>query len=88
MACAVRSAQVECVKLLYDRMYELRRKFFNTPLQNDFSRPKFRICVLFVDENESVQRQLRRGLQARAHNEFVRLDSITFARPSGCADTC
>jgi len=70
------TVQVECVKLLYDKMFELRRKFFNTPLRDEFSRPKFRICVLFVDENESLRRQLARGQAARAHNDFVRQHDV------------
>jgi hypothetical protein len=54
-------------------MEVLRRQFYDTSLRDEFSRPKFRICVLFVDEAESVRRQLKRGQAARAHNEFVRV---------------
>lgn len=64
--------QVECTKLLYDKMMERRRKFFDTELRDNFRRPVFRIAVLYVDENESVRRQLLRGNMAKQHNEWVR----------------
>ncbi|CAG8480846.1 14948_t:CDS:10 [Gigaspora rosea] len=64
--------QVECLKLLYDKMHELRREFWGTPLQDKFPRPTFRICVLYVDEEVSVSRQLQRGRQIREHNATVR----------------
>ncbi|CAG8448966.1 23112_t:CDS:10 [Cetraspora pellucida] len=64
--------QVECLKLLYDKMHELRRDFWGTPLQDKFPRPTFRICVLYVDEEVSVTRQVQRGLQIREHNAVVR----------------
>jgi len=64
--------QVECLKLLVDRMHELRREFYNTPLSGNFRLPTIHIMVLFVDELTSVERQLRRGREVRAHNEEVR----------------
>lgn len=36
------------------------------------SRPVFRICVLYVDEEISVQRQLARGRKIRQHNLEVK----------------
>lgn len=36
------------------------------------SRPVFRICVLYVDEEISVQRQLARGRMIREHNVEVK----------------
>lgn len=36
------------------------------------SRPVFRICVLYVDEEISVQRQLSRGRMIRQHNLEVK----------------
>lgn len=36
------------------------------------SRPVFRICVLYVDEDISVQRQLARGRMIREHNQEVK----------------
>jgi adenylate kinase len=64
--------QVECVRMLYQRMQELRSRFFNTPLAPRFHRPIFRITVLFVSEAVSIERQLKRGREILAHNEEVR----------------
>jgi adenylate kinase len=67
--------QVECLKLLVDRMHELRREFYHT-LGIHFRLPTIHIMVLFVDERTSVERQLRRGRAVRAHNEEVRRTGI------------
>jgi adenylate kinase len=64
-------AQVECLKLLFDEMTALRREFTGTPDEVYFKKPIFQIMVLFVDEAESVARQLKRGRQVVAHNEEV-----------------
>ena len=64
-------AQVECLKLLFDEMTALRREFTGTPDEVYFKKPIFHIMVLFVDEAESVARQLKRGRQVVAHNEEV-----------------
>jgi adenylate kinase len=64
--------QVECLKLLVDRMHALRREFYHTPLRVHFRHPTIHIMVLFVDEKTSVERQMKRGLEIRAHNEDVR----------------
>ncbi len=61
--------QVECLKLLYDQMIALRREFADSPLQIHFKQPVFHIMVLFVDEAESVSRQMKRGRQIVAFNE-------------------
>lgn len=37
----------------------------------NYPRPLFRIVVLYVEQTESVVRQLKRGRQAREHNEKV-----------------
>jgi adenylate kinase len=63
--------QVECLKLLYDEMISLRREFSGTPDVIYFKQPIFHIMVLFIDEAESVARQLKRGRQVVAHNEEV-----------------
>jgi len=63
--------QVECLKLLFDEMIALRREFSDTPEVIHFKQPIFHIMVLFVDEPESVARQLKRGRQVVAHNEEV-----------------
>lgn len=64
--------QVECLKLLYDKMIHLRREFSNTPKAHYFRQPTFHIMVLFVDETESVARQLKRGRETLIHNAEVR----------------
>lgn len=63
--------QVECLKLLVNHMQALRREFYHTPLSIHFRQPTIHIMVLFVDEKESVARQLKRGREARLHNEEV-----------------
>ena len=66
------NVQVECLKMLYDRMVMLRREFSDTPQAHHFRQPVFHIMVLFVDEAESIARQLRRGKETLAHNAEVR----------------
>jgi adenylate kinase len=68
--------QVECLKLLVDKMHELRKDFYNTPLGIHFRQPTIHIMVLFVDESTSVARQLKRGVDVRAHNGEVRRTGI------------
>ena len=58
--------QVECLKLLVDKMHALRREFYHTPLSIHFRQPTIHIMVLFVDEKESVARQLKRGRETKA----------------------
>lgn len=58
--------QVECLKLFYNKLDELRRKFYRTPHESRFPRPIFHIVVLYVDETVSVHRQLHRGRKHRA----------------------
>lgn len=68
--------QVECLKLLFARMNQLRREFYGTPLGRFFRQPVIHIMVLFVDEAESVARQLKRGREVRAHNDEVRRSGL------------
>ena len=63
--------QVECLKLLFDEMLALRHEFSGTPEVIHFKQPIFHIMILFIDEAESVARQLKRGRQIVAHNEEV-----------------
>jgi len=58
--------QVECLKLLVDKMHVLRHEFYSTPLSIHFRQPTIHIMVLFVDEKESVARQLKRGRETKA----------------------
>ncbi|MEZ7843600.1 MAG: nucleoside monophosphate kinase, partial [Opitutales bacterium] len=64
--------QVECVKLLFNKLVGLRNKYADTLFAQYLKKPHFHIVVLFVDEKESVRRQLYRGEQSRIHNEEVR----------------
>ncbi|HEY3757980.1 MAG TPA: nucleoside monophosphate kinase [Opitutaceae bacterium] len=68
--------QVEALKLLFDKMQQLRRDFYSTPLGIHFRQPTIHIMVLFVDERTSVDRQLFRGREVRAFNEEVRRTGI------------
>src|SRR3954471_17831177 len=65
------NVQVECLKLLVDKMHGLRREFFNSPLSIHFRQPTVHIMVLFVDEKKSIARQLKRGRETRLHNDEV-----------------
>ena len=64
--------QVECLKMLYEKMTQLWREFYGSPLAINFRQPVMQIVVLFVDEKESVARQLKRGQRVTASNEEVR----------------
>lgn len=64
--------QVECIKMLYDKMVTLRREFQDTPLKVHFKQPIYHIMILFVDEAESIARQLKRGREIIAHNEAIK----------------
>lgn len=64
--------QVECLKMLYERMTQLWREFYGTPLAIHFRQPVMQIVVLFIDEKESVARQLKRGRTVKLLNEEVR----------------
>jgi adenylate kinase len=70
------NVQVECLKMLYDQMILLRREFSNTPQAHHFRQPTFHIMVLFVDEAESIARQLKRGRETVAHNAEVRQSGV------------
>jgi adenylate kinase len=63
--------QVECLKLLVGKMHQLRREFYGTTLSIHFRHPTVRVMLLFVDEMESVARQLKRGRETRIHNGEV-----------------
>ncbi|MGA2247810.1 MAG: nucleoside monophosphate kinase [Verrucomicrobiota bacterium] len=65
------NVQVECLKLLVDKMHALRHEFYDTPLSIHFRQPTIHIMVLFVDEKESVARQLKRGRETKALRELA-----------------
>ena len=68
--------QVECLKLFYHAMLELHSEYRSTPLARFFRKPMFRIALLFVSEEVSVQRQLKRGMDIQEHNRQVRESGI------------
>lgn len=63
--------QVECVKLFYRKLNQLRSKYLSSPHEATFHKPIFHIIVLYVDEAVSVHRQLHRGRLAQEHNRQV-----------------
>ncbi len=66
------NVQVECLKMFYDQMMRLRSEFSDTPKAHFFRQPVFHIMVLFVDETESIARQLKRGRESILRNEELR----------------
>jgi adenylate kinase len=68
--------QAEAVKLLHDQIMQLRAQYWGTPTGKRFRRPIFRITVLFVGEQTSLDRQLQRGREIAAHNERVRRTGV------------
>ncbi len=61
--------QVECLKLFYQKLIELRREFRDTRHEEHFLKPIFHIIVLYVDESVSVHRQLQRGRRLLAEHQ-------------------
>lgn len=79
------TVQVECLKMLYEKMTQLWREFYGTPLAIHFRQPVVQIVVLFVDEKESINRQLKRGHDIIQHNEEVKrtgLGTLLEERPT------
>ena len=70
------TVQVECLKMFYDQMIGLRREFSGTAKALHFRQPTFHIMVLFVDEAESIARQLKRGREALARNAEIRQSGV------------
>ncbi|CAI5470569.1 unnamed protein product [Closterium sp. Yama58-4] len=82
------TVQVDFIKMLYDRLMELHQKYLNTPLEAQFPRPIFRIAVLYVEEEESVRRQLARGRAAIQHNQRVVDSGIGELQEVRATDLC
>lgn len=68
--------QVECVKMLFDKLNQLKIDFQQTNLEPLFKKPHFHIVVLFIDQNESVIRQISRGKKAILHNKEVQASGV------------
>lgn len=60
--------QVECLKLLVQKMNQLYRIYHRTPHAANFRKPTIHVMVLFVDEKTSIERQLQRGRQLAEAN--------------------
>ena len=63
--------QVECLKLLVEKINELHNQFADTPLAIHSRRPTIHAMVLFVSESTSIARQLGRGREIAEHNKKV-----------------
>jgi adenylate kinase len=61
--------QVECLKLLVDKINQLYNEFATTPMAIEFRRPTIHAMVLFVSESTSITRQLGRGREIAEHNK-------------------
>lgn len=68
--------QVECMKLLYHKMLQLRTEYYKTEYRSQFRQPLIHIMMLFIDEKESVGRQLQRGREIEESNEEVKRTGI------------
>jgi len=68
--------QVECLKLLVQKMRSLRQEYTGTQLHAHFRQPTIHIMVLFVEEKISIERQLKRGKEIQLHNEEVATSGI------------
>lgn len=69
--------QVECLKLLVEKMNQLYREYHETPLAINFRKPTVHVMVLFVDEKTSIERQLKRGHEIAEHNAIARAEGRT-----------
>lgn len=66
------AGQIEIVKLFYEKMRALRAQMHHLgDYETRFPKPHFRVVVLYIDEAESVKRQLQRGKKSLEHNERV-----------------
>ena len=68
--------QVECMKMLYHKMLQLRAEFYNTEFRPLFRQPIVHIMMLFIDEKESVARQMKRGFEAQKDYEEAKSEGL------------
>lgn len=68
------ATQVDFVKLLYDKLMERHLRFAEDPDADEWRspRPSFKVVILYVDEAESVMRQMKRAELTSLHNERVK----------------
>lgn len=79
--------QVELVRLFHARMGELNRRYAGSQRHGDFPPPHFHAIVIEIDEEHSVERQLKRGREIIAHNEQVRATGAGALRELRSSDT-
>jgi len=65
------SVQVNCLKMLVDKIDQLHNEFAETKLAIHFRRPTIHAMVLFASEQTSVERQLSRGREIALQNKKV-----------------
>jgi adenylate kinase len=68
--------QAETLKMFYNALLSLHDEFRNSSLSRFFRKPLFRIALLFVSEEISVERQLKRGREIQQHNRQVRESGV------------
>lgn len=68
--------QVECLKMLYHKLNERYDQAVRKQKKRAVKRPHFHIIVLFVEEAESVKRQLLRGQKAAQKNKEVQVAGV------------
>lgn len=68
--------QVECMKLLVEKINQLHREFHDSSLAVHFRKPTVHAMVLFVEEATSIDRQISRGRKIEEHNENVERTKI------------
>jgi len=70
--------QVECLKMLVDKIDSLHDHYKQTPLAIHFRRPTIHAMVLFVAQQTSIDRQLKRGFEIARHNQEVEETGVGF----------
>jgi len=73
--------QVECLKMLVDKIDQLHDEYSGTPNSIHFRRPTIHAMVLFVAEKTSIDRQLKRGFESVTYNQEVEETGIGEKRP-------
>lgn len=68
--------QVICLKLLHEKLLQMRGTYRGTEREGQFPKPMFHIVVLFIDEAESVRRQISRGERALQNNREVEASGV------------
>ena len=70
------TVQVECLKLFHDKMLDLHKEHRGTAHAAAFPKPLFRIAMLYVNEQVSVARQLKRGREICEQNKNVQESGV------------